>query len=332
MSNIFRDIVHGVNFKRKQIFVILLALLASMWFLNKAWLTFSRNPGDKIEAFNQTGSFVLKNDRACYDEFYLSMINDVNGSTNQTNYIINAIMEAGKFGESDQDKLLDIDCEGGDRVFAFVNRGLSAYGTDSQHAVDFCRKKWDTYVKSETTPPRSIPHFVVGDDVDFYGRLESNSFSHVSLIGYKIYELRDKNSFFESCRRILKPRGILILQLVDAENFIGFKPPKMQENEMLQNVDLLDEDIESTGDAFLETDTFTYTSKNTFSGSQIEWKETYKDKINGNVRQQVRSITIDTEFKILELAKTNGFKIHAKIDLKPVGANNEYLYIFQNSY
>lgn len=310
---------------RRQVFAILMLLLVSMWIANKIFMTYFL-PQNTTEGFSQNESFVLKTDNFCYDEFYFSMMNDVYESTEQTNYIVDAIMEAGQLGH--QSNLLDVQCASGSIVFELANRGFLAHGIDnSEIAIQKCKQKEETRRKS-----KHAPKFILGEISDTF-LIEKKSLSHISVLGYKLYLLSDKNSFFEQCNNLLKRRGILILQLIDSEKFVGFKPPKLQELESLQNIDLLEEEIEDDGQIFLETDKFTYTGKSWLKPPDpMEWIDVFKDKTNGNIRQQIRNVFVESENEILGLLKNNGFKLLAKVDMKPVGGNNQYLYFLQNGF
>ena len=59
--------------------------------------------------------------------------------------------------------------------------------------------------------------FVVGNilknDFDY------NTFSHILCLGRTIYEIKNKEQFFETCYSLLNDNGLLIINLSDYNNF-----------------------------------------------------------------------------------------------------------------
>jgi hypothetical protein len=314
-------------YNRKDILGVMLGFLAAIWifYVSYQWLS---TPTNLQEGFEQNKPFVMKTNESCYDDVYFSLFTEVYESTDQISYVSDAIIEAARFGESEKDKLLDVQCDCGRLAFALAEHG-SVWGMDSRPlAIEKCREPREGGEKESP-----LPTFLVGNIVDpsLTLHLEPHMFSHMSVFGYQLYLSPDLSPFFESYHKLLHPRGILILQLVDPEHFVGFKPPKMHEEAMYANVDLLDEEIQETDNQILDLPTLTYTC-NTTSSPLVQWTEQFKDKKTGNIRQQIRDMFLLPILDILQLAINAGFKVRTKIDLAPTGAKHEYLYILENTF
>ena len=60
-----------------------------------------------------------------------------------------------------------------------------------------------------------------------------------------------------------------------------------------------------------------------------EFSETFKDDATSNVRQNVHTLYMETQKKILQIAKSKGFILHGKIDMVGCMYEYQYLYILQ---
>jgi SAM-dependent methyltransferase len=152
-------------------------------------------------------------------------------------------------------------------------------------------------------------------------------FSHITCFYFTIYYVQNKLEFFQNCYKWLKPGGYLVLHLVNrnkfdpiinASNPVNFISPQKYAKKRITN-------------SIVKFNNFTYKANFSIDKNRnvANFKEMLKYNKNGNVRENNHILFMDTQKRILTLAKNAGFVLKGKIDLVRAQYEYQYLYILQ---
>lgn len=261
-----------------------------------------------------TKEFIINRNNDVYDEFYVSVYDDLVHNIGKNNFEIGEITEVEP--PADKHTLLDIGSGTGHHVAAFTKKGIKATGVDiSQAMVD---KAKENYPDSE---------FKQGDALDTM-LFTPASFTHITCLYFTIYYIQDKRRLLSNCFEWLMPGGFLILHLVDRDNFdpilpagnqfLIVSPQKYAEKRITNTV--------------VKFDKFDYKCNFELKDDIATLNETFKDNESGNVRQNEHKLYMETQKTILTIAKEVGFILHSKIDMVTCQYENQYLYILQKPH
>jgi SAM-dependent methyltransferase len=281
------------------VFVILMIL--------SRWLRITK------EGFKDTSKkeFIVHKDKDVYDDFYVSVYDDLMHNVGKNNFEIGEITQVDP--DPDNSTLLDVGSGTGHHVAAFTQKGIKAVGVDISQAM--VKKAKENYPDSE---------FKQGDVMNTL-LFTPNSFSHITCLYFTIYYLNDKRRFFNNCMEWLMPGGFLILHLVDRENFDPIVPaakpvyiisPQKYTDKRITN-------------SVVKFDKFEYKCNYEFNGDIATMSETFKDKDNESVRQNEHKLYMESQKSILSMAKEAGFILHSKVDMVKCQYDSQYLYILQ---
>ena len=293
------------------------------------------------EGFAQSQPFLLRRDRECYDDFYAQAYSRVRSDDEWTQYHVDAVVDS-TMADPANATVLDVGCGTGTVVDAFARAGFRAVGLDREVAmINECRR-----AKRRGT-------FVLGDALDPMA-FQQNSFSHICCFYYTPYFFDNKAELVFNCRAWLRPGGYLVTHIVDpAHSEFRFKSPRVNPN------DADDADVDDSIGDFADrpqgvkqndVDTLGFSYSAQFSAApsphttaasggvgdrsqqkHVTLTETFVDMSTKHVRQHQQTMVFEGEKRFVTLVKMTGFAVLAKIDLRPVGAPGEALYIFQKS-
>lgn len=267
----------------------------------------------EVEGFTQSKSYVYKKDNECFDDFYIEIYDTIyNNYKNiplETDYII-------KNTElTDNSKILILDSKTGIMVNEFDKQNCECYGMEEN-------KEMINYSKS------MYPNIKVDND-SIYNSLAvtSNSFSHIIINNYNIYNYQDKYSILKNCYYWLNANGYLIVHLIEPNKFDTLMPiarPCIYNN--IQNK--VKNRIKKCNVNFLG---FNYNSEYAFkNNNQLLLKENFIDKKTNHIRQQERTLYLESINNILLIAKKAGFHVHGKASMKNInGDEHQFIYIFE---
>lgn len=264
------------------------------------------------ENFKSGKKFISKNNSNIYDKFYAEIYDDLIYDNGKSQYEVNEIIS--KTGIENGDVLLDIGSGTGMHVDIFNKKGLQAEGVDKSSAmIEFSRKKFPKY------------KFNIGD-IENGISYPSGKFSHITVLFFSIYYIKNKKQLFQNCFNWLEPGGSIVLHLVNRSNF----DPVLSVADPLHMISAqkhAKKRITSSYVRFYDMDykaDFKLDKKNNI-GFFIE--KIKKD--NGEVRYNEHKLYMDTQKKILSMAKESGFILEHKIDLVNVQYEYQYLYILK---
>jgi ubiquinone/menaquinone biosynthesis C-methylase UbiE len=276
----------------------------------------------KSEAFTQNGRFVLQQDTAIYDEFYIEIYDQLTLPDERAKTEVEQIVEMTHPSKT-KSVILDIGCGTGDFVARFSELGYEAYGCDQSY--EMIQKAKNKYPECKYEQGDALITML-------YDR---NMFSHVLCTYYTIYEIENKPLFFKNCYYWMMSGGYLILHLVDREKFNPIVPaglPYAVDNiSDLQNIS--DKRLKNTRIDFGD---FVYESVYKFDSLETDSTavhiEEFEDKLNGNIRQNEQTLYMEKTEDILKMAIKSGFIIKGKAIMQSCkGDVNQYLYVLERT-
>ena len=291
------------EFKNKR----LLQILVNLFILAVCILVF-KFFSDKVimkEGFVQLEKFVLKKDGQSYDDFY-GQIYDKIHSPNPKKELEEILKITGADGSS---AFLDVGSGTGGTLEALADSGAKCIGIDKSEAMVTIAKErcGSSVIKGDVTEPI---HFT------------RNQFTHILCLNQTIYEIEDKHAFFTNCRYWLRNGGALILHLVDKNRF----------NTVVGKTMLVDNPQKYVKERITKSETdfgdFTYFAKYDIKQKGASaFVETFTDAQTKNVRQNERTLFMDSEEAVLKIAQQCGFSQHGKINMAAINDDE-----FQNIY
>ena len=264
------------------------------------------------ENFKSQNKFETKNNKNIYDKFYAEMYDDLIYDNGKSQYEVNEIIS--KTSADGDDLLLDIGSGTGMHVDIYNKKGIPAEGVDkSSDMIEFSRKKFPKY------------KFQVGD-IEKTISFPSDKFSHITLLYFSIYYIKNKKQLFQNCFNWLQPGGMLIIHLVNRDKF----DPVLNVSDPLQMISAqkyAKKRITSSYVRFFDMD-----YKADFKLDKNNDKGVFVEKISkdtGEVRYNEHTLYMPKQKSILAMAKSSGFIMENKIDLVNVQYEYQYLYILK---
>jgi len=291
------------EFKNKGLLHILINLFILAVFV-LIFKYFSDNVISK-EGFVQLEKFLLKKDGNSYDEFYAQVYDKIHSPDSKKE-----LAEILKITGADKNSaFLDVGSGTGCTLLALADSGAKCIGIDKSEAMV-------TVAKEKCGP--LIKHGDVTEPIQF----TRNQFTHILCLNQTIYEIEDKHAFFTNCRYWLRNGGALVLHLVDKNRF----------NTVVGRPFLLDNPQKYVKERITKSETdfgnFTYFAKYDIRQKGAStFVETFTDATTKNVRQNERTLFMDTEDAVLKVAQQCGFSQHGKINMASINDDE-----FQNIY
>jgi ubiquinone/menaquinone biosynthesis C-methylase UbiE len=291
------------EFKNKGLLHILINLFILAVFV-LIFKYFSDNVISK-EGFVQLEKFLLKKDGNSYDEFYAQVYDKIHSPDPKKE-----LAEILKITGADKNSaFLDVGSGTGCTLSALADSGAKCIGIDKSEAMV-------TVAKEKCGP--LIKHGDVTEPIQF----TRNQFTHILCLNQTIYEIEDKHAFFTNCRYWLRNGGALVLHLVDKNRF----------NTVVGRPFLLDNPQKYVKERITKSETdfgnFTYFAKYDIRQKGAStFVETFTDATTKNVRQNERTLFMDTEDAVLKVAQQCGFSQHGKINMESINDDE-----FQNIY
>jgi SAM-dependent methyltransferase len=261
------------------------------------------------EGFAQSEKFVLKKDADSYDSFYAQIYDSIHlpDSTKELDAVL-------KIVEPDEHSvILDIGSGTGSTLNTLVKSGAKCVGVEKSDAMI-------TMAKEKYGDKLPVQKGDVIDPILF----ERNRFSLILCLDATIYEIQNKHTFFTNCRYWLQNGGYLVLHLVDKHRFntvVKAGRPMFIENPQKY----AGERITKTEIDFHD---FTYLSKyNINTKDPSTFVETFTDGTTQHIRQNERTLYMESDEDILKIASKCGFSQHAQINMAQINDDE-----FQNIY
>ena len=267
-----------------------------------------------MEGFTQTKPFEVKKNDKLYDDFYVKYYDDIIKDGNKTAFEYNEICYTTNHDKKNS-KILDIGCGTGDLVDKFVKKGYSVKGVDKSSAmVKKAKKKYPDHDIEEKDALNSMNH-------------EPKSFTHILCTYFTIYYIDDKLTFFKNAYSWLKTDGTLTLHLVNRDKF----NPIVNTADVLMMVSPQKYAKKRITNSLIKFKNFQYRAdfKLQKHKNKAIFEETFKSDKSGDVRQNEHTLYMERQKEILSLAKSVGFILEGKIDMKSCSYEYQYLYILK---
>ena len=240
------------------------------------------------EGFQQKERFLLKIDGNIYDDFYGEIYDDLMLPKERATYELDKVLETLQ-PELKFSTMLDVGSGTGELINVLKKRGYRAYGIDkSESMLSICKTKYpDIETKCQNV-----------EDPLAYDR---SLFTHIFCTNFTIYEIENKMQFFKNCYFWLQNNGYLILHLAEKDHFDAIIPAAKKNGPInLDNNRLLKTEIDFSD--------FVYASEYV-SVNKIEMlhKENFTDKKTQNIRQNEKTLYMNSANDIIEMASNAGF-------------------------
>ena len=306
----------------QKIFLILLILVFTLIVINN----FNNNTFYISEGFDgenildQNNFFEIKRDQEIYDDFYSNHYDAIFLDKTKNNFEIGKIIDLEK--KNKNTKILDIGCGTGNHVNLLHKKHYEVIGIDqSKHMIKKAKLKFPKceFVNSNL----------------FKNDFEYNSFTHVLCLGRTIYEIKNKQEFFENCYSLLNHQGFFIINLCDDKNFKPFTSEQKNKNTLFDSSDYgktpLSMIVKFTKDMEFISNYENYENyKNKIAPSSI-FKEKFENFKTHSIRKNELNIYINPLKDIISSIKSSGFNFYKKISMQNVGYNSDYLYVFKKN-
>jgi SAM-dependent methyltransferase len=273
------------------------------------------------EGFTQKENFVLKCGDNTNDEFYSTHYEKIHKPKTHLLEQIDLILKTTQV--SLEDTILDIGSNTGYVVNELTQRHYNIYGlTSSPQLSHYCKTKYpDAIVKAG----------------DLLNPMEYDKavFTHIFALYYTIYNFKDKTAVFRNCYSWMKPGGYLVIHVVDVSKFDITTPiakdvifGSIQKQQRVQNaqkeiprmteyeVDLVDMKYKSS-----------YNFNHVTSDHQVIIIETMQDKLTNKIRQNEKTLYMESIPELLRIAQQCGFIAKSTLKLKDI-LDDEYQYLY----
>lgn len=287
-------------------------------------------------------NFVKKSDSDIYDNYYAKFYDSIFPNTTRSNFEIGKIVSLEK--KNNYTKLLDIGCGTGYTVKTLADKNYDIIGIDKSHAM--INRSSDKYPEC---------NFVEGDIIN-NNLFDYGVFTHITCLGKTIYEIKDKETFFENCYSLLAEGGYLIVHLVNRDKFNPYV--KNSKSKIIFDPEKYGKKIDQIIVKFDKNTEFMSNFKKFGSGSGsgpsnnenseenmanidetnlldddvspfMAYNHKFKNYSTNNVRKYENNLYMPETAKILNLAESKKFELHNKFNMDSINYANEYLYVFR---
>ena len=267
---------------------------------------------------NQEEKFVVKKEDEVYDDFYVSIYDDLTYDKIKNNYEVGEIAKLVRTSPK-KSVILDIGSGTGHHCKLLSD----TYGTKQVYGLDKSAKMV-AYAK-ELNPELN---FKVGDALVAM-TYPQDSFSLITCLYFTIYNIQDKATFFQNCYGWLKPGGYLAVHLVNRDMF----DPILNVADPLQMVSAQKFAKERITNSFVKFHDFQYKAdfKLNKSTDKAVFEETMTDDETKNVRKNEHVLYMPTQKKILQIAKNAGFILKGHVDMVTCQYEYQYIYLLYKS-
>tara|TARA_Y100000310_G_scaffold108355_1_gene106789 strand:- start:82 stop:981 length:900 start_codon:yes stop_codon:yes gene_type:complete len=265
---------------------------------------------------NPTRQIVIPSNDNIYDKFYAGIYDGLFGDRAKVLFEVTQITQHAlkKWGPQNSIKILDAGCGTGWHT-KLLSKDYNIIGLDrSAHMINQAKKINNADVLK------------LGNmkDSTIFNR---NSFTHILCLYYTIYYINNLNKLFSNFRKWLVPRGMIVLHIVDRDNF----DPLLNAASPFPLFSLQKYSKKRLTESKVHFNDFLYKGKFDIDKSNdiATFSEVFKYKNKSKIRKQKHKLYMPDISTILEKARDNGFKLVHKIGLIPVSFEYNYLYIFR---
>lgn len=286
----------------------------------------TNSDGSKKEGFTSSQELIMDEDSAGYlsksgkdkyDKFYVEMYDKLFYDKLTNDYEVGVIIN--KCDPTIESDVLVIGSKTGSVVNTLANKGFNAYGLEeSPTMLQYSMNKYPD------------DRFVLGSGSNSI-LFNPEKFTLIACLDFSIYSVKNRMALFDNCYRWLMPGGYLAIHLINPSSY--FKEKRVITNinrtipitKLFFNASSSKNSIDITEISLKE-----YNYKSTVQilpDNRIVQRETFINKKNKKVRQNINNIKIDEPQVILSEAKDAGFNMLSQTELTYVSKSHQYIYI-----
>ena len=296
-----------------KIFLIML-ITVFIYLVNKRTLEY-----EYYEDMTSGKRFESKFDDNVYDAFYSKYYDDIYENKERDVAQLKIIVSYAK--NKKFVKMLDIGCGTGYHVHLLNKMKYDVVGLDkSKHMIEKAQSKYNDC------------EFIVGN-ILVNNLFDYNSFTHLLCLNKTIYNIKDKDKFFDNCSLLLTADGLLIIHLIDRDKFKPFILPK--NDNVLHNPENYNNAISTNVIKFDKNMEYVSHYEVLNNSNSLDPYSCYHEKFENlethNIRKNTINLYMPTIDEIVTIAFIKGFVIKDKKSLESVGHTNEFLYIMKKA-
>lgn len=296
-------------------------IILALFLLSHMIINTLQNHNNNTEQFRQKEKFLLKQNNDVYDRIYAPIYQVVMEDPKKINYELSQITDLTHL--NNKSNVLDIGCGvGGHLIHLSYNYpSLRCLGLDkSKSMINYARREQQKYLKHKHNL-----QWVHGDALNPY-LFNNEEFTHIFILQFSIYCIKDKDTLFNHCYNWLQPGGYCIIHLVNkykfdpmvnpANPFWMISPQKYAKQRITQSKVIFDN--------------MTYSSDFKIVNPNVsEFIETITDHTSQKIRKNKHTLFMDTQKKIIRMSQSQGFSVIGKVNLNQCGYDEQYLYILR---
>lgn len=307
VDKIYDQIMSGSNWKRVMFTLVVLLLI----------ITYNNRSTPQQEGFVQLTKFEnYSTPSAIYDNFYADIYDEIYHSEILCKHTFLKIKEISKPAKTS--RVLDVGSGTGCMLDEFKRAGIPAEGIETSKAMIHKAKEKDKMFKMKHG---DVLNPMMYTDEDF---------THILCLYFTMYYMPDKHIFFQNAYNWLEPGGMLVIHLVDRDNFdpivpagnpLMFVSPQRYANTRIT-------------DSVVKFKDFQYKSRFQVNTSEdiAYFKEEFRDDSSGKVRKHEHKLYMIPQKEILGIAKDVGFILKKKYDMVELQYEYQYLYFLEKPH
>jgi len=264
------------------------------------------------EGFTQNERYISKSNCDIYDDFYVSIYDNLNETESRVLYDYKNIIKTIQFDK--KDKVLDIGSGSGHFLNLLENQNVDGIGLEKSKAM----------IEHSTKLYPNI--YVIQGDAYDAKTFDHSTFSNICLFHFTFYEFDNKKSLIRNCFHWLRNNGHLIVHLVNKKEY----NPLVSAANPFSNTNFQKYTKERVKKARIDFHDFEYLEQIDFKNdNRVLIKETFTDALTQNVRENENTLFMDSLQDNLQVFLQNGFIVKGQFSYK--NDENQFIYIFEKT-
>lgn len=288
-------------------------LFAASLFTTLLVVCFSTRRQEGFDGSRRSSKFQLHKGDAVYDDFYVSLYDDLVFCKEKNDFEIATILE--KTTPTSSSRILDVGCGTGHHVAVLTKKGLSVTGMDASRAM--VKRAQKHYPQCE---------FKLENAMDAMA-FPHGQFTHILCLYFTVYYMKDKRSFFKNCYDWLEPRGYMVVHLVNRTKF----DPIIPAGDPLTLVSAQRHATDRITKTKVKFNGYDYQSKFDYDANEANaiMNEEIINTATGEIRKNEHQLYMPSQREIIAAAKSVGFKVDGHVDMSACQYDTQYIYILR---
>lgn len=307
------------------LFLITLSVVMVYYILKHSYEMMTvKNINVYHEGFDNASSknFLMKNNNTIFDTFY-STIYDMLVYSDSKNDFELSILKTASSPITKQTKILDVGSGTGHHVGEIINY-FDTLNSDNVVGVDISKAMVE---KSRENFPEYKTSFIEANIMK-QSLFNDNLFTHITCLYFTIYYIKDKYRFFKNCYNWLQNGGVLLLHMVNRDQF----DPIIPAGNPLHIINVQNYSKKRITESKVSFNGFDYQSR--FNIKPNEDKAFFIEDFifkNGKTRRNEHTLYMESQEAILNIAKQAGFTVKSRSHMYKCGFEKQYLYVLEKN-